>query len=252
MAIPSSAANAPAFRLNPALDRAAIAADLAKHRRVQISNVLAPECAERLAHCLEAETPWSFTWFDGEAACILDHQDMAKVSPEKWSQLQRDLFLLARDRFSYAYGFYPLQESVRLDRDRHLYLLSFFDFLQGPQMIGLIRDLLGDEAVVKADAQATRFGPGQYLTYHNDHVPKSHRRCAYVFNFTRRWRPDWGGYLQFFDDLGNGQTAYKPDFNKLNLFLVPQPHAVTFIPPFAGGYRYAISGWYRAKEPASS
>ncbi|MDQ3495618.1 MAG: hypothetical protein M3485_08920 [Pseudomonadota bacterium] len=27
---------------------------------------------------------------------------------------------------------------------------------------------------------------------------------------------------------------------------MPRQHAVTFVPPFAGGYRYAISGWYPA------
>jgi len=48
-----------------------------------------------------------------------------------------------------------------------------------------------------------------------------------VFNLTRKWRPDWNGYLQFFDENGNGSTACRPAFNTLNLFGVPQPHAVT-------------------------
>ncbi|GEQ98074.1 proline hydroxylase [Iodidimonas gelatinilytica] len=244
---PDDARTPPSIALNPALDRTAIAARLAERGRVQIHNILAPKSAERLAHCLEQETPWSFTYFDGEAACIVDHQDLATISRERWTALQRKLFADARTGFSYAYGFYPVQESVRLHRDKGLFLLDFFAFLNGPEMLGLIRDILNDPHVAEADAQATRFGPSQFLTYHNDHVPGSNRRCAYVFNYTRQWLPDWGGYLQFFDDNKNGTEAFAPDFNTLNLFTVPQAHAVSFVTPFAGAYRYAISGWYRGQ-----
>ncbi|MFU8876998.1 MAG: 2OG-Fe(II) oxygenase, partial [Wenzhouxiangellaceae bacterium] len=92
----------------------------------------------------------------------------------------------------------------------------------------------------------TRFGPGNFLGYHNDQQHGANRKCAYVFNVTRKWRPEWNGYLQFYDENGNSPAAWKPDFNTLNIFLVPQPHAVTCIPPYAGTYRYAVSGWYRA------
>ena len=65
-------------------------------------------------------------------------------------------------------------------------------------------------------------------------------------NFTAGdWRPEWGGYLQFFDDEGDVVQAFRPRFNSLNLFAVPQPHAVSFVPPFAPLGRYAITGWFR-------
>jgi Rps23 Pro-64 3,4-dihydroxylase Tpa1-like proline 4-hydroxylase len=39
--------------------------------------------------------------------------------------------------------------------------------------------------------------------------------------------------------------GYMPRFNTLNLFAVPQHHAVSFVPPFAPQGRIAISGWFR-------
>jgi len=43
--------------------------------------------------------------------------------------------------------------------------------------------------------------------------------------------------------------AYTPAFNALNIFKVPQPHAVSLVAPFAGGDRLAITGWVRSKGP---
>ena len=33
----------------------------------------------------------------------------------------------------------------------------------------------------------------------------------------------------------------------LNVFAVPQMHAVSTVAPFAGGPRYSVTGWWRAK-----
>ena len=59
------------------------------------------------------------------------------------------------------------------------------------------------------------------------------------------WRPDWGGYLNFYDDEGDVVAGYKPRFNALNLFAVPKKHNVTYVPPFAPVGRFAITGWFR-------
>ena len=65
------------------------------------------------------------------------------------------------------------------------------------------------------------------------------------FGLTRAWRPDWGGYLNFYDEDGDIVAGYRPRFNALNLFLVPQKHAVSYVPPFAPQARFAITGWFR-------
>jgi SM-20-related protein len=52
-------------------------------------------------------------------------------------------------------------------------------------------------------------------------------RVAYVLNLTREWQPQWGGYLLFHDEDGDVIAGYKPRFDALNLFAVPQAHRRT-------------------------
>ena len=67
---------------------------------------------------------------------------------------------------------------------------------------------------------------------------------AYVLNLAiDDWHPDWGGYLLFLDEEGDIAAGYRPRFNALNLFAVPQSHAVSYVPPFAPKVRLALTGW---------
>jgi len=234
------------FALNPALDRDRLRRQLTEQRRVHIRNVLREADADRLLACLETDTPWSLTWYDEQGAGIIEAQNLDKVPPAEMNALQGRIYRQAMQGFGYVYSLFHQSESTRTEGAVPAVLAEFFEFLRSQDMLEFIRELLADASPNRVDAQATRYGPGNFLGYHNDQQHGAARKCAYVFNLTRTWRPDWNGYLQFFDESGNSPVAWRPDFNTLNLFLVPQPHTVTCIPPFAAAYRYAISGWYRA------
>src|SRR5690606_24819670 len=103
------------------------------------------------------------------------------------------------------------------------------------------------EDIAFADSQATRFSAGHFLTTHDDDVAGKQRRAAYVLNLTPHWRTDWGGVLQFIDADGHVTAGLAPKFNALNLFRVPQQHAVSFVTPSAPSSRYSITGWLRAR-----
>jgi len=111
--------------------------------------------------------------------------------------------------------------------------------------MNFIREVTGLPSLVKADAQATLFAPGQFLGRHIDSHVAEGWLVAYVMNFAKDWKPDWGGYLNFFDDDGDIVAGYRPRFNALNMFKVPRAHAVSFVPPFAPVGRFAITGWFR-------
>lgn len=232
-----------ALKLNPDIDRKAVAQELREQGRVQIENALAGETAHEVHRWLVEKTPWSFSYYDGERAAIIPAEDARHLGPQDWATIQRQVFALARDRFTYAYHLYTLGKLPPLHRSNQA-VERFFDFLNSLEMLSFIQEILDEPSIRGADAQASRFGPGQFLARHNDLAPNVPRRLAYVFNFTPDWRADWGGYLLFPDDAGNAEAAWMPRFNTLNLFLVPQDHLVSLISPFAGDYRYAISGWY--------
>ena len=63
----------------------------------------------------------------------------------------------------------------------------------------------------------------------------------------KAWRAEWGGLLLFKDDAGEVVEAFTPGFNVLNVFRVPQAHAVSMVTPFAGAPRLSITGWWRTQ-----
>lgn len=60
------------------------------------------------------------------------------------------------------------------------------------------------------------------------------------------WRADWGGLLLFQDADGHVSEGYVPKLNALNLFAVPQTHAVSQVASFVTASRLSITGWIRS------
>lgn len=232
------------FRLNPALDVADLAKAYARKRRLQVRDVFTPDTAERLARCLDSEVPWGFACHDGKPVHYRA-EEMAQMDNLEKQALIRRVYAGAKHDFQYAYACYPILDAYLQKWNEVPLLDHFLEFLNSEDMLGFIRTLTGREDIIKGDAQATRFGPGHFLTAHTDDVKTEYRVAAYVFNFTRSWAPDWGGYLQFYDGEDDIEQAFLPRFNALNIFTVPQKHSVSHVPTYAGGARNAITGWFR-------
>lgn len=116
--------------------------------------------------------------------------------------------------------------------------------------LAFARDLTGDDRIAYVDAQATRYLPGHFLNGHDDRNADAGRLYAYVLNVSPVWRAEWGGLLMFLDEADGSVTeTFTPGFGTLNLFRVPQPHAVSMVAPFAGAPRYSVTGWWRTTPP---
>lgn len=239
------------FELNPALNRQALAAAFVRDRRVQVRDLLTPETAEEIRSILAHHTPWGMAMQAGVAGPqqVLPgelptpsgrkrHQDLLHATHEA----------AARGEFAFRYAQYSLVQSVQEGWDPEGPHQLLLEYLNSPDFLGLVREVTGIRDLVKADGQATLYAPQHFLGLHIDSHVAEGWKVAYVLNFTiDQWMPEWGGYLQFFDDEGDVVQAFRPRFNSLNLFVVPQPHAVSFVAPFAPLGRYAITGWFRGK-----
>jgi Rps23 Pro-64 3,4-dihydroxylase Tpa1-like proline 4-hydroxylase len=126
------------------------------------------------------------------------------------------------------------------------FLARVVAFLNGPEFLSFVRDITGESRIARADAQATRYGPGHFLTIHDDGIAGKNRLAAYVLNMTPKWSPDWGGNLTFLDERGHIGEGYVPTFNALNILKVPQRHYVSCVAPYAAAYRYSVTGWLRS------
>jgi Rps23 Pro-64 3,4-dihydroxylase Tpa1-like proline 4-hydroxylase len=237
------------FEVNPALDRAALAAEFARSGRVQIRDVLTDETAREVRSVLAAHTDWGVAWQaaqDGPHAMMPG--EMATMSPQQNAQIgQKLVAAMKRGDYAFVYACFPILTAYQEKWNEGSPHDLLIEHINAEPFMDLVRAVTGFGDLVKADAQGTLYRPGHFLAEHNDSHVAEDWRVAYVLNMTAEdWRPEYGGYLEFLDDDGDVIAGYRPRFNALNLFAVPQRHHVSYVPPFAPVARYAITGWFRA------
>lgn len=230
------------------IDRLAVRRTLEQQRFAQISDALAPDVAEALWQVLRHQTPYGLAWAgDGQpTGHYVRAEQMRSLSPEQKAAMGNAAARTAgRGSFAFLYGQYPLAEAAREQWHPGHPLYGVLDFVNDAASLDLARAVSGHADIVCADAQATLYAGGHFLTQHDDMVESQGRRLAYVLNLTKDWQPDWGGYLNILDDRGDIVAGFMPRFNTLNLFLVPLRHHVSLVAPFAPVGRVAITGWFR-------
>jgi hypothetical protein len=238
----------PLFEINPRLDRGGLAGRFQADQRIQIRDVLTERTAQTIYSVLAQQTPWGLAWHAGsDGPHNLPREKLAGLPQAEKAGMGGKLHqaMAARD-YAFIYGQYPML---------YAYLNKWLEgspqdllveHINDQPFMDLVRQVTGISDLTKADATATLFGPNQFLALHDDSHVAEGWQVAYVLNLCPvDWRPDWGGYLMFYDEEGDVVAGFKPRFNVLNLFKVPQRHNVSYVPPFAPVARFAITGWLR-------
>ena len=226
-----------------------VSAIIQDHGRAHIPGFLSEEVANELLSAMRG-LHWKLAISGQQNAYDLDPQELEALAPQKRDGLLTTIYAQARDGFQFMFESYRLSDEYERGALLDGPLATFFAAWNNEITLGLLRSLTDDERIVYADAQATRYKPGHFLTQHDDGVEGKNRLFAYVLNLTPSWRTDWGGLLMFHDVDGHVSEAFTPKFGALNILRVPQPHSVSFVTPFAGADRYSITGWLRSAPPA--
>lgn len=234
------------IQINQALDRSALASQFSKHGRLQVRDVLDPASAGAIQRILAERTPWGFACQAGgsAAARLIRAEQLAKLPQSVLRQLAATA--AADAEYGFAYGSYPLVTAYLERWHPGSVQEQLLGELNSQPMLDFMREVTGIADIVKMDGQATLYAPGHFLRPHNDEESERGRRVAYVLNLTiGEWQPQWGGYLNFFDGDWDIEQAFRPRFNCLNLFRVPQWHSVGEVSAGAPLTRYALTGWAR-------
>lgn len=224
--------------------------------RLHLPGVLDRGGADTLYGLLQAEEDWVSSTLTGDRVADLPVKALAASGPDKPRALigaahaEAIRALEAPGRLHFLFDALRIDTAVIDGLPLATHWRAVHEFLNGSDFLDFIRVLTGDPRAAYVDSRATRFMSGHYLTQHDDSRAGQDRLYAYVLNLTPQWKVDWGGLLAFIDEDGHVAEAYAPRMNALNLFAVPQAHAVTFVTPFARAPRYAITGWIRADTPA--
>lgn len=235
------------FTLDPTLDLAALADTYRRDGRVVIDDPLPAETALWLASHLRQRDDWRKLVLSGERVVEFDLAGWAAIPPDRAEALNLAVYAAARAGFQFRFDSIRVSDAVR-DREADMSPLGDFTrWMSSATMLDTLRTITDADDVQFADAQATAYAPGDFLTAHDDAVAGKHRRAAYVFGLTPGWRPEWGGLL-LFHRPGGDLRAVAPGFNRLTIFAVPQDHSVSEVTRAAPARRYSITGWLRAER----
>lgn len=241
-------ANAPSFEFSRIFDRVDAARTFQSRGRVRIPEVLTAPSAAALHECLLRDVPWKLVYNRGSQPIVLEPAQVKGMNATQAQQMHREIVQGARAGFQYSYYSYPMVTAYLNRENPELLLHRLLEWLATPLVLDVIRAVTGIPELVKCDAQATCYLASHFLTRHDDRGEGTEgRRVGYVLNLARRWQPDWGGLLQFLrpPDGQEVEESWSPQFNSLVLFRVPVLHSVSFVTPFAGAPRFAVTGWFR-------
>ena len=226
-------------------DLSVLAKTFQRHRRIQIPDLLTEPSANEILHSLEQQKEWNLAWnLNGQ------HRDLDYAGVDAWAdnekrKLDSLIFEQAAHEFQYRYAAVPIYDIYHQNLLPGHFFNEIYEFINSSKVIELVRKVTGYSDIKFADIQATRYSKGHFLTVHDDAVEGKNRLAAYVINLTPDWKEDWGGAL-IFPDSKSSAEAWFPQFNLMNLFAVPQKHAVTVVSPFTPRYRYSLTGWFRS------
>lgn len=233
--------------LNPALNTTLLAEEFQQDERVRVEDVLDPEIAEQIREYCLSDVAYEFVHFRNGKYYSWTGEEVNGKTPADVQKIQQEIWDEARKGVGFQYSSYMMRRADKDSANEKLrFLHSVFDFFNGEEMLNFVSEVTAKTDLLSADAQYTRYTPGQFLTRHRDIIAGKDRRIAYVLGFSKNWHPDWGGLLQFYEEDGTPKDAWTPEFNCLNLFGINHIHAVTYVAPFAGQARLSLAGWFRA------
>lgn len=234
------------FALDGSIDGDALRSAFRRTGRFAVAPFLAADQAEALYRLLRDRSDWRKVINSGETRIFeLDRDTQTSLAPDQARALDEAVYAGARHDFQYRY------ETIRVPDDDAArvqwgdLLAEFARFMSTGPARDLLRHITGQSAIRFADAQATAYSPGDFLTRHDDDVVGKNRIAAYVMSLNPVWRTEWGGLLLMHHADGHGADALVPGFNRLNLFAVPQVHSVSEVTKAAAYRRYSITGWLR-------
>jgi Rps23 Pro-64 3,4-dihydroxylase Tpa1-like proline 4-hydroxylase len=232
------------FALATRTDIDALASRFARDGAVSIPRWLDDRSATALATELAGATSWIEIFRAGEKVYEMSHADYMALPADQKDELRKRVEDAARAGLQYRYRAIRVSENAGERAARGLVLDRFADLLNAPATIELLHSITAMQDIAFADAQATDYRAGDFLTTHDDAVEGKNRLAAYVFGLTGRWQADWGGLLLF--ESGTEVRGFVPGFNVLRVFSVPAKHHVSYVPPWVEERRLSVTGWLRA------
>jgi SM-20-related protein len=231
------------IQINPRHNAKELGRQFLQTGRLQVADFFTAETAEYLHSMLVENKDWYLAYNEGNQYYESPMSELQALDPQKRHQFMNNIYARAQRQFQYVFIQYYITQAIELNEQPGHPMHQMQAFMNSDATLDFMRQLTNEAAITKADSYASCYTPGHFLTDHDDRHDKHNRVAAYVFSMTKKWDVNWGGHLAFYDQIGNITEAFLPTFNCLNIFMVPQRHAVQMVAPFAGANRTSFLGW---------
>ncbi|TKB46271.1 2OG-Fe(II) oxygenase [Thalassotalea mangrovi] len=229
--------------INPELDWDALKREYQRESRLQIKDFFSADTAEYLLHLLQSNQDWYLAFNNGNQFYESSLEDLQKLTDEQRHKFRANIERRAQNHFQYVFFQYYISQAISLGENDGHPLHAFEAFVNSEEYLEKMRFLTEERKIAKADSYASYYAPGHFLSEHDDIHPKHDRVAACTFSLTKNWQLNWGGHLAFYDSQGNIDKALIPSFNTMNIFRIPQRHAVQPVAPWAGDKRLSLLSW---------
>lgn len=228
------------YKINKELNLKTLAAAFKKAGRVQVKDALEDKSADTLSETIEKKAIWLSVFLDGEKARAVSGQQAKSLTNRRQRDMMQKIYFQARDSFQYVHFECPLDkipDSQEPDglKDADVFFKSdgFRDFLRG---------VAGVKTGELEDVRARWLQREQFMT--DSALATNLPDCKLWFSMdvTRKWRPHWGGHLNFLDSDGEIEQAWSPGFNRLNIYAGGTRHSISYVTPFHDAFCLSVCG----------
>ncbi len=219
--------------LSDAFDTAGYVSRFTNKGRIRLEGALSADDAEAAHFALEQGTPWELQLVSAEGQPEVINRAELNRLPE--SEIQSRL-QAAAERAQSDLSWLRLGKSLLGDEE--IPLKGLADLLKSAEFARFCTALTGLTDLTLTDLSAVCYRPGDFFTQHTD----LGARLCFEWNFSKDWRPDWGGQVLFHSPSGDIEGGILPRFNDLSLYAGDQPRSIASVAPYAGGPRFSVTG----------
>lgn len=228
------------YKLNDGLDPKALAATFKKTGRVLVKDALDEKSADTLSATIQKSALWLTTFQEGKTERAISGQDSKSMTNRRQRELMEKIYGQARDDYQYLRFECPLdkiphsQEPEAL-KDADVYFKSdgFRDFL---------RKIAGSKDGELENVQARWLQREQFMSDSDLATNLPDCKLWFSMDVTRKWKPHWGGHLNFLDSDGEIEEAWSPGFNRLNIYAGGTRHTISYVTPFHDAFCLSVCG----------
>jgi len=231
------------IKINPELDLKLLAKQFEEKGVLQVPNFFTEESAEYLYSMINNHSIWHLAYNDQSGFYESELSEFLALPEQRQQNFLKLIQSRASDHFQYCFIQYYISQAIEQGENEHCPAHEIHQFVNSESYLNFARAITGEQLISKADSYISKYNEGHFLTSHDDLHPKHDRVAACTFGMTKGWNPDWGGNLVFYDNNGNISKGYKPSFNTLNIFSIPQYHAVQMVNRGAKTSRQSILSW---------